>query len=229
MAGVLYPQQEETEGILNRPATVNPLIARQVAAQRAAYPRNILNTPQQALDFGAGIFGMVPGVGDAMGLASDLNRYREDPGSRTMGNFGLTGLGLLPLIPNMTNMVKKGYRIAHRPMKDAGGAARLHDLTKSFPEDVYGPQALQFYGSGDPREKSVIRTLRALRGKPDAEITIYRGVPKDAPGIINKGDWVTLSPEVAKDYGEQVISMKVKAKDVTSWADSLLEFGYFPD
>ena len=72
----------------------------------------------------------------------------------------------------------------------------------------------------------ILGLLHRLRGKPDAEVTIYRGVPADAPDGINAGDWVTLSKSVAEWYGPKVVEMKVKAKDITSWADSLLEFGY---
>jgi hypothetical protein len=126
-----------------------------------------------------------------------------------------------------------GYRIQHRPMQDAGGAARLHDLTTAFGEDIYGPNALQYYGSGGTgfvgrEEKRVLQQLQSLRGKPDAKVTIYRGIPSGAEGKINPGDWVTLSPKMAAEYGEQVVKMEVPASDVTSWADSLLEFGYFP-
>lgn len=93
----------------------NPLMQRQIAAQRAAYPRQQLETTQQALDFGAGILGMVPGIGDAMGFAADINRYRTEPESRTLPNFGLTGLGLLPFMPGMTGMTKtpKTYDAYH--------------------------------------------------------------------------------------------------------------------
>lgn len=125
------------------------------------------------------------------------------------------------------------YKIEHRPMQDAGGAARLHDLTASFPEDIYGSNALQYYGSGDQREASVLRILRSLRGKPDATVKIYRGAPASASGI-NTGDWVTLNRSVAQDYADQlrdgkVFEKEVKAKDVTAWGDSLLEYGYFPN
>lgn len=121
------------------------------------------------------------------------------------------------------------YGISHRPMNESGGAARLHDLTKSFPDDIYkAKDALRNYGSGDPREADVLRTMHSVRNKPDAEVTIYRGIPKGEQAKINPGDWVTLSKSVAKDYGDQVVSMKVKASQITSWADSLLEFGYYP-
>ena len=124
---------------------------------------------------------------------------------------------------------KPDYGITHRPMNVDGGAAKLHDLTPAFGEDVYGPRALQYFGSGDARESSVLRVIQKLRGNPDAEVTVYRGVPKDAEAVIRPGDWVTLSQRVAADYGPNVVKMKVKAKDITSWPDSLLEFGYFPE
>jgi hypothetical protein len=124
---------------------------------------------------------------------------------------------------------QEDYRMAHRPMMDEGGASRLHDLSKSFGADIYTKNALQFFGSGDPREKNVLRILNSIRGKPDADVTIYRGIPKGVDGDISPGDWVTLDKSVAKDYGDQVLSKTVKAKDVTSWADSLLEFGYYPE
>jgi hypothetical protein len=121
----------------------------------------------------------------------------------------------------------KNYQIAHKPMTDAGGAARLHDLVPAFGEDVYGKNALQYFGSGDQRERTVLGILGKVRGKPDELVTVYRGVPNEATGI-NPGDWVTLLPKVAADYGPKVVSMKVPARDITSWADSLLEFGYYP-
>lgn len=132
------------------------------------------------------------------------------------------------LLGTIGKVPKPKYGIDHRPMTEEGGASRLHDLTPAFGEDIYGKNALQYFGSGDAREASVVRTLRNLRGKPDAEVTIYRGIPEGAEGKIQAGDWVTLDQAVAKDYGGQVVAMKVKAKDITSWADSLLEFGYYP-
>ena len=124
------------------------------------------------------------------------------------------------------------YRIQHKPMSPERGGAKLHDLTTAFGEDIYGPNALQFYGSGHPREKYVLDMIRSLRGKPNAIVTIYRRVPQEAPDQINAGDWVTLDKNIADDFVSfekgKVISKKVPASHVTSWSDSLLEFGYFP-
>lgn len=119
------------------------------------------------------------------------------------------------------------YAGHHKPMTRAGGASGLEDLTGAFGDDIYSKNALQFFGSGDAREARVMKTLQSLRGKPDAMVTVYRGIPEGAAGKINPGDWVSLSPEYAADYG-RVISQQVPASHITGNADSLLEFGYHP-
>ena len=129
------------------------------------------------------------------------------------------------------------YQIQHKPMNVKGGAAPLHDLISAYGDDVYGKNALQYFGSGDAREYGTLRLLQSLRGKPNAPVTIYRGAPSESGGI-NAGDWVTLDKSVAQDYVDQalanegkagrVFSQKVPASHITSWPDSLLEFGYHP-
>lgn len=119
------------------------------------------------------------------------------------------------------------YGMQHRPMTIEGGAAKLYDAGTAFGQDVYGKNALQYFGSGLSGEKTSLDILKKVRGNPDAEITIYRGVPEGVNSI-NKGDWVTLDQKMAEEYGN-VISKKVKAKDITTWPDSLVEFGYYPD
>jgi hypothetical protein len=75
------------------------------------------------------------------------------------------------------------------------------------------------YGiSNDESYKAVLKA----KNNPDAEITIYRGVPKYVDNI-NDGDFVTLSKTYAEEhastgYGQmgdeagKVISQKVKVK-----------------
>jgi hypothetical protein len=156
-------------------------------------------------------------------VKDQIVRYGDNVGGAMMHRPKTTGL--------------LDYQIEHKPMTIEGGAAPLHDLAKSFGEDVYGKNALQYYGSGDARESGTLRLLQALRGKPDAQVTIYRGAPSEAGGI-NAGDWVTLDKRVAQDYVDQalasdgkagkVFSQKVPASHITSWPDSLMEFGYHP-
>ena len=132
-----------------------------------------------------------------------------------------------PVTPNPPNPNKfLEYMIEHRPMQESGGASRLHEANKAFGEDIYTRNALQYFGSGLSGERTSLNIMNKVRGNPDAEITIYRGVPKGVK-TINEGDWVTLDPKMAAEYGE-VISKKVKVKDITTWPDSLVEFGYYP-
>ena len=130
-------------------------------------------------------------------------------------------------IGGMTEDVAK-YQGSHKPARVSDGASPLHDLTGALPDDFYSPSGLSFYGSGDPRERAVFKVMQQVRNKPDAMVTIYRGVPDGVDQKINPGDWVTLSPEYAADYG-RVVSAKVPAKHLSANGDSLLEQGYFPE
>lgn len=48
----------------------------------------------------------VPIVGDLLGLGSDISTYISDEDSNTWTNYGLTALGVLPFIPNMSLGIK---------------------------------------------------------------------------------------------------------------------------
>ena len=185
-----------------------------------------------------GLLGVLPGSGDAIAGYDAMQSAKE-------GNYGeaaLHGVGLLPFVPAMGGMTKKiatlPYQIEHRPMAREGGAALLHDLSSAFGDDIYSKNALQYFGSGDPVEREALRVMQSVRGNPDAMVKVYRGVPQGVDKI-NPGDWVTLSKKSAEYYTDpmvvggsskgKVLEMSVPAKHVTSWPDSLLEFGYFPD
>jgi hypothetical protein len=184
--------------------------------------RDVQQSPSSLAGETFGLLGPLAAAAKAPQIASGLLRAGENAAvPRTMH----LQRGAIPVS-------KPPYQIDHAPMTEAGGASRLHDLVPAFGEDIYGKNALQFFGSGDAREKAVVKALAAVRGKPDATVTIYRGGPKEM-GSINSGDWVTLSKEAAADYASQhpggrIVEMKVPASHITAWPDSLLEFGYFP-
>lgn len=131
------------------------------------------------------------------------------------------------------------YRGSHRASGPDSGAP-LYDLTGGgdyYPSDVYSNKAVQYYGTGYPAaDKEAFALASRVRGKPEAQITIYRAVPNDdSIESINIGDWVTLSKNYAKTHGEsalmgdyKIIAQKAKAKDVFTSADSIHEFGYYP-
>ena len=124
------------------------------------------------------------------------------------------------------------YRGSHSAPNAKTYGATLDDLTKIMPADVYTQQGKQLYGIGDRLIDSEWRTaaLKA-KGKPDAEIEIYRAVPKGVKSI-NSGDWVTTSPTYAKWHGEnvldgeyEIIKQKVKANTLSTEGYPY-EFGY---
>jgi len=159
--------------------------------------------------------------------------------------------------PNETPEVDTSYRGGHQPVGPQDeNPVRLDDVTISttgeqagYPSDFYSGQGQRLYAQG-PRfsddefgiaNQQSYRAIQAARGNPDAEVTIYRGVPnEESITSINAGDFVTLSPKYAElhassGYGPRgedagkVISQKVKVKDVYFAGDDVNEFGYFPD
>jgi hypothetical protein len=158
--------------------------------------------------------------------------------------------------PNETPEVDTSYRGSHQPVGPQDeNPIRLDDVTKSitgedagYPEDFYSSQGMRLYAQppsfpGDEyglANQQSYQAIQAVRGNPDAEVTIYRGVPNsDDITTINPGDFVTLSPKYAElhaasGYGPRgedagkVISQRVKVRDVYFAGDDVNEFGYFP-
>jgi hypothetical protein len=128
------------------------------------------------------------------------------------------------------------YRVNHTAPRPEG-ANSLDNITDVFPEDIYGEQGVRYYGTGDIKaDKRVIKIIKAMRGNPEKEVTIYRAVPKDIT-TVNSGDWVTLDKEYAEQHGYDpndsskdmpVISKKVKAKELFTDGNSIFEWGYHP-
>ncbi len=135
--------------------------------------------------------------------------------------------------------VIEDYRGSHKAPSPEFGAP-LYDLTgggQMYPADVYSSKATQYYGTGYPKaDREAFALASKVRGNPEAEVTMYRAVPKDKNiTSINVGDWVSLSKDYAKTHGEsalkgnyKIIEQKVKAKDLWTNADSIHEFGYHP-
>jgi hypothetical protein len=141
-------------------------------------------------------------------------------------------------VPEQKGVDDSDYRLQHRPNGDPESSSSLDDLTKGgefVPSDFYTHP--EYYG--DIKQKTYQESWKAIKsakGNPEAEVTIYRSVPKGVK-TINKGDWVSLSPTYAKEEGLHpsdskkdmpVISMKVKAKDIRWDGNDMNEFGYFP-
>lgn len=166
------------------------------------------------------------------------------PASQRLGGLLADAYNPIGMTVRASNPVSGGlldttYRGSHTaPNREFG--APLFDLTgggQMYPADVYSSKAAQYYGTGYPvADRQAFDLARRVRGNPNAEVTMYRAVPKDQNiSSINPGDWVTLSKDYAKTHGEsalmgkyKIISQKVKAKDLWTNADSIHEFGYSP-
>ena len=179
------------------------------------------------------------------------NTIREIENQLT-NDFGKRGI--------LDEVVDTSYRLDLQERgREFDDAIQLDNLSKDvsgnrggYPEDFYTPRGQKIYAPG-PRfpddefgianEQSYKEILKA-RGNPDAEVTIYRGVPKGIKKI-NEGDFVTLSPKYAElhsidqldyrppgsprgDVSGDVISQKVKVKDLIWDGNDVNEFGYFP-
>lgn len=124
------------------------------------------------------------------------------------------------------------YGMSHRPTYE--GAPPAYNLLEGdmLPRDVYTNPDFSIssgrIGDGDKAANESWKALQKIKGKPDAEITIYRAAPKKE---LNIGDWVTFSKDYAKqsvEGTEKVHAFKVKAKDVIFAGDDINEFGYYP-
>lgn len=137
--------------------------------------------------------------------------------------------------PGEQTLNQADYMMDHRPPGPEDGAP-LDDLTGGgniYPDDVYSANGQRYYGTGHSSDAEAFRKAKSYRGEPDAPITIYRAVPTEAGGEINRGDWVAITKSYAEDHGEglgdyKIITKQVKARDIFTNGDSIQEWGYWP-
>jgi hypothetical protein len=221
----------------------NPNIQRQGARARALAGQRDVNTLPDPLTYAVmqGLLGTRP---DEMGfsvLNPDYEKIKKvaEP-AFALGLLGQAAPALAPLtkgLPVGASIKNVGedllsYRGTHTAPNAKRYGATLDDLTKILPDDVYSQEGKRLYGIGDRLIDSEWR-IAALktRGKPEAEIEIFRAVPKGVKDI-NDGDWVSTSKAYAKTHGEgtlngeyDIISKKVKAKTLSTEGYPY-EYGY---
>lgn len=69
------------------------------------------------------------------------------------------------------------YRIQHTAPTSDGGAP-IHNLSGTFPDDIYGSKGASYYGHGVNYDHTAVNIIRSAKDKPNAKIRIYRAVPK---------------------------------------------------
>jgi len=206
---------------------------------------DVINNPSVArfLADERGSLGRAGGVADALsGAADDAARVADDlPMDEVSRMAKRDRIAALRAEANANRAGESvdDYAGMHRPpMRDSGAPA--HDLTGGgavYPDDVYSPNAVQYYGTGNPAmDQETVEILNSLKGNPDEMVSIYRAVPSDASGAeISAGDWVTVNRNYAIDHGEgtlrgdySIIERKVPARDIYTNGDSIHEFGFDP-
>ncbi len=128
---------------------------------------------------------------------------------------------------------EEDYRMTHSAPTNDGISAPIYELDRIYPKDVY-ENGVRYYGIGESYEYEAMQKMKAVRGKPDAKIWIYRAVPSDVKeNKVRNGDWITVSKEYAELHGKRniegsyrIIKQLVSAKHVWTNADSLAEQGY---
>lgn len=135
----------------------------------------------------------------------------------------------------MPDVDPNGYRMAHRAPDGTYDEGSIDKMDTVYPKDIYSANGARYYGQDDFESRKTIQLFRSLRGKPEAELTIYRAVPKGVSEVINPGDWVTPSKQYAElhanyfdETGAVILEKKVKAKEVYSEGNSIFEFGWNP-
>jgi hypothetical protein len=136
------------------------------------------------------------------------------------------------LFPTYNEFIcENSYRGSHKIVYDKETTTSVDDLSRNgdiIPEDIY-IEPRYYIDMRDPASKQSWNIAKSLRGKPNAPVTIYRGVPFDI-NTINNGDWITLSKIYAEEHildEGHVISKKCKAKNVIWDGNDINEFAYF--
>ena len=128
--------------------------------------------------------------------------------------------------------IKAAYRGGHTAPVDPEYHAPLFEMNRTYPDDIYSSQAERYYGHGNHElDAESFEVINKVRGKPDAEVTIYRAVPIEASDEILPGDWVTINKKYARQHGQglekyKILKAKVKAKQLRTDGNSPHEFGF---
>jgi len=124
------------------------------------------------------------------------------------------------------------YRGGHTAPINPDYYAPLHDMTQTYPDDIYSAQGARYYGHGDPQlDRESFDVINRVRGDENAPVTMYRAVPGSAPNEINPGDWVTPNLEYARLHGERwddykILKGETNAGRLRTEGNSPHEFGY---
>lgn len=216
--GALYPNEPS-------PPTSEQISA---AVKRAVPPLNLSrdNTGSVATSLGENVVAPITAPESLLGAARATKGMPVGMSIQDVSKTTNPVKGLIETAPDVS------YRGSHTPPNAKVYGATIDNLGAIMPVDVYSSKGTRLYGLGNPEVDSQwFAAAYKAKGKPDADVTVYRAVPKGVKNI-NNGDWVTTSKTYAQDHGEnalngeyEIVSKKVKAKTLSSEGYPY-EFGY---
>jgi GNAT superfamily N-acetyltransferase len=148
-------------------------------------------------------------------------------------------LEINPNVHHSTEETDDGYAWAHRvadyqmyhqpPDPDPqDGTPSIDALGDALPDLYEHPE--YYWPLSDSFAQESIRVVRAVKGNPNAQVTIYRALPPEYSQI-DTGNWVAVSLSYARQHamseGWPVISAVVSARDVYFGGNDYIEYGYW--
>lgn len=97
----------------------------------------------------------------------------------------------------------------------------LHDLTKVYPDDIYSPDSVRLYGTGESFDHESMYHIKSAKNAPNKKVKIYRAVPL----IKNKDEQLRDLEKSKKLY----FSRGIKPHDYDSYFKKPNAYDYFGD
>lgn len=80
----------------------------------------------------------------------------------------------------LAKMYDLSYRGGHTAPIQSDSTAKITELDKIYPSDIYGPNARRYYGDMVPYDWQSMNILQSVRGKENMPVTMYRALPKQS-------------------------------------------------
>jgi GNAT superfamily N-acetyltransferase len=89
------------------------------------------------------------------------------------------------------------YRGSHEAPEPSDSDSPMYDVTMTYGEDIYGPQAMRLYGHF-PYDNYSIELIQMARNKPNMQVKIYRAIPKVISNIEKINDYTKRKKYILK-------------------------------
>jgi hypothetical protein len=121
-----------------------------------------------------------------------------------------------------SNLGPFDYRGEHQaPHASDGYASPIYDMTNAFGVDIYTPNAVRYFGTGDPNDHLAVSIIQSLRNKPNATLKIYRSIPKV----------LTVTEKIAEleNHKAYILKYGKLPKGVNNWQNSSQYYDFIYD